>query len=71
MTNKPEWMPENSCGKCDFAPRDNDCVGCQSWDIYTLQLAAQKKLLKYLKEEHYLGASVIDHMLKQIQEAGK
>jgi hypothetical protein len=67
-------MPENLCLKCKHRPLNNPTEGCgyhycEEPDRYHQKIEAKKELLEYLKQEHYLGASVIDPMLSQLKEA--
>jgi hypothetical protein len=71
-----EWMPIKPCKKCpngdgySFADCSGDdyILDCSHHHAYKTAILYQKKLLEYLKKEHYLGASVIDPMLKELEE---
>jgi hypothetical protein len=64
-----EWKPINPCLKCEPNQQYDNCeLTCDKLKVYKSAVEYQQKLLKYLKEEHYLGASVVDPMLKDLEE---
>jgi hypothetical protein len=67
MINKPEWMPE-------IYPKSQP-IGCPhcgeefgiEQEIEWAEKRGIQHILEYLRHYHYLGASIIDPMLKQLE----
>jgi hypothetical protein len=64
----PEWMPEVDHGSQPvWCPNCSEEFGIEK-EIERAEKRGMRHILEYLKREHFLGASVIDQMLKQLEE---